>query len=95
MNRAIKKYTQPDLLIMDELGYLSYDFSAADLIFEIVNRRYESGSIIMTTNLPFKDWNNIFPGAACLTAMIDRLTHHVKIVKIEGDSYRLKESKLS
>lgn len=95
LNRGIKKYVHPDLLVIDELGYLSYDHAAADLIFEIINRRYETGSIVITTNLAFKDWNSIFPGAACLTAMIDRLTHHLKMVKIEGDSYRLKESKMN
>ena len=91
--KAIAKYTNPDLLIIDELGYLSYDCNAADAIFEIVNRRYEQGSLIITTNLAFKDWNTIFPGANCLSAMIDRLTHHLKIVKIEGPSFRLEESK--
>ena len=93
LNRMLKKYVQPELLVIDELGYLSYDYQAADLIFEIINQRYEVGSIIITTNLAFKDWNTIFPGAACLTAMIDRLTHHLQMIKIEGDSYRLKESK--
>jgi DNA replication protein DnaC len=95
LNRMLKKYVQPDLLIIDELGYLSYDHQAADLIFEIINQRYEVGSIMMTTNLAFKDWNTIFPGAACLTAMIDRLTHHLQMIKIDGGSYRLKESKIN
>lgn len=94
LNRMLKKYVQPELLVIDELGYLSYDHQAADLIFEIINQRYEVGSIIITTNLAFKDWNTIFPGAACLTAMIDRLTHHLQMIKIEGGSYRLKESKV-
>ena len=93
LNRQLKKFVSPDLLIMDELGYLSYDCQAADMIFEVVNRRYENGSIIITTNLGFKDWNTVFPGAACLTAMIDRLTHHCEVIKIEGKSYRLRESK--
>ena len=93
LTRARKRYSAPDLLIIDELGYLSYDCAAADTIFEVVNRRYERGSIVFTTNLAFKDWNKIFPGAACLTAMIDRITHHLDLVKIEGDSYRLMESK--
>lgn len=92
INRILKKYVSPELLILDELGYLSYDCQAADLIFEIINRRYENSSIVISTNLAFKDWNSIFPGAACLTAMIDRLTHHVEIVKFDGKSYRLKES---
>jgi DNA replication protein DnaC len=92
LNRTLRKYVYPELLILDELGYLSYDCQAADLIFEIVNRRYENGSIIISTNLAFKDWNTIFSGAACLTAMIDRLTHHVEILKFEGKSFRLRES---
>ena len=91
--KALKRFTGPDLLIIDELGYLSYDCQAADTIFEIINRRYETGSIIITTNLPFKDWSTIFPGANCLSAMIDRLTHHLKIVTIERPSFRLAESK--
>lgn len=93
LNRMLKKYVASDLLILDELGYLSYDCQAADLIFEVVNRRYENGSIIITTNLAFKDWNTVFPGAACLTAMIDRLTHHCEVLQIKGPSFRLKESK--
>lgn len=92
LDLAFKKYVSPDLLIMDELGYLSYDCKAADLIFEVINRRYETGSIVISTNLAFKDWNTIFPSASCLTAMIDRLTHHAEVLKIEGDSCRLKES---
>ena len=92
LDRAFKKYVAPDLLIMDELGYLSYDCQAADLIFEVINRRYETGSIVISTNLAFKDWNTIFPSASCLTAMIDRLTHHAEVLKIEGDSFRLRES---
>ena len=95
LSRALKKYVNPDLLILDELGYLSYDCQAADLVFEVINRRYENGSIVITTNLAFKDWNTVFPGAACLTAMIDRLTHHVDVIKMEGKSYRLRESKQS
>lgn len=92
LTRALRKYVTPELLILDELGYLSYDCQAADLIFEVINRRYENGSVIISTNLAFKDWNTIFPGAACLTAMVDRLTHHVDILKFEGKSFRLRES---
>lgn len=92
LQKALKRYESPDLLIMDELGYLSFDCKAADFIFEIVNRRYEEGSIIMTTNLAFKDWGTIFPGAACLTALVDRLTHNAELVKVLGKSYRMKET---
>lgn len=92
LQRAFKKYETPDLLILDELGYLSFDCKAADFIFEIVNRRYEQGAMVITTNLAFRDWGNVFPGAACLTALVDRLTHNAEIVKLTGKSFRMKES---
>ena len=92
LQRRIKHYTAPDLLIIDELGYLSFDHRSADLMFDIVSKRYETGSIVITTNLAFKEWGNIFQGAACVTALVDRLTHHCQIVKIIADSYRTKES---
>ncbi len=91
--RKLKMYAKPRLLVIDEIGYLSFDQKSADLIFEIVNRRYETGAIVMTTNLAFKDWGEVFPGSPCVTAMIDRLTHHCEIIKIEGPSFRTKESK--
>lgn len=78
--RRVKKYMHPHLLIIDELGYLSFDNQAADLIFEIVAKRYENASIIVTTNLSFRDWTKVFPGAACVSALIDRLTHHCEIM---------------
>lgn len=90
--RKLAFYARPQLLCIDELGYLSYDSSAADLLFEVVNRRYECGSLIITTNRVFKDWNSVFPNAACIATLIDRLTHHVDLLLIEGQSYRLRES---
>jgi len=93
LQRRLRYYESRDLLVLDEIGYLAFDNRAADFVFEIVNRRYEKGSVVITTNLAFKDWGQIFPGAPCVTAMIDRLTHHAKIIKINGDSYRLRESK--
>lgn len=92
LQRRLKRYVSPDLLIIDELGYLSFDNRSADLLFDIISKRYESGSIIITTNLAFKDWGSIFQGAACVTALIDRLTHHCKVLKISADSYRKMES---
>jgi DNA replication protein DnaC len=92
--RKLAFYARPQLLCIDEVGYLSYDSSAADLLFEVVNRRYERGSIIITTNRVFKDWNTVFPNAACIATLIDRLTHHVDLLLIEGQSYRLRESEL-
>jgi len=90
--RKFNFYARPHLLVIDELGYLSYDSHAADLIFEIVNRRYERSSLLITTNRAFRDWNEIFPNAACIAALLDRLTHHTEIAMIEGRSFRVRES---
>ena len=81
--------------LIDELGYLAYDARAADLIFQLVSRRYEHRSLLITTNLPFKRWDTVFPNASCAVALIDRLTHHVEILLIEGRSYRRREAELS
>jgi len=71
---------------------LSYDARAADLLFHVVSRRYERRSIGVTTNLAFRDWADIFPNASCVTALVDRLTHHADFCRIEGESYRLREA---
>ena len=71
---------------VDELGYLAYDARAADLLFQLVSRRYEHRSLLITTNLPFKHWDTVFPNASCAVALIDRLTHHVEILVVEGRS---------
>lgn len=92
LQRRLRRYTAPDLLIIDELGYLSFDHRAADLLFEIISKRYETASTIITTNLSFKDWGIPFQGAASVTPLIDRLTHNCEIIKIDADSYRNKES---
>ncbi|MFZ5875143.1 MAG: ATP-binding protein [Nitrospirota bacterium] len=68
------------------------DSRSADLLFEVVNRRYEVGSIVLTTNLAFSEWPSLFPGAACVTALIERVTHHAEILTIEGKSWRHKEA---
>ena len=85
-------YGRPDLLCLDEVGYLSYDDRAADLLFEVVNRRYERRSLLVTTNLAFGDCNTVFPNATCLTTLLDRLTHHADVTLLEGKSYRTFES---
>ena len=92
LERRLRHYAQPELLCVDEVGYLSYDARAADLLFEVVSRRYEQKSIVITTNLAFSDWHNIFPNASCVTALIDRLTHHADIALMEGESFRLREA---
>ena len=80
---------------IDEIGYLAYDAHAADLLFQVVSRRYEQRSIVVTTNLLFKQWDTVFPNASCAVALIDRLTHHAEIIHIEGESYRKREAELT
>lgn len=92
LRRRLQHYTRPALLVIDEIGYLSYSNRHADLLFEIINRRYEQSSTVVTTNRPFGEWNEVFPNAACVVSLIDRLVHHSQIIAIEGDSYRMKEA---
>jgi DNA replication protein DnaC len=93
LRRRLKQYAQPALMVIDEIGYLSYSNRHADLLFEIINRRYEQRSTVVTTNRPFAEWGEVFPNAACVVSLIDRLVHHSEIIAIEGDSYRMKEAK--
>lgn len=90
--RRINAYSRPHLLCIDELAYLSYDDNAADLLYEVINRRYERRSIIITTNRTFKEWNEVFPNATCIATLLDRLTHHADVTVFEGESYRVHES---
>lgn len=90
--RCLLKYTKPDLLAIDELGYLSYDNRYADLLYEVINGRYLKNSTIITTNKPFQEWGEIFPNAGCVVTLIDRLVHKSELVKISGKSYRSKEA---
>jgi len=92
LRRRLKHYARPDVLIIDEVGYLSYGNRHADLLFDIVNRRYELKSTIVTTNRPFAEWGEVFPNAACVVSIVDRLVHHSEILVIEGESYRMKEA---
>ena len=93
LRRRIKHYARPAFLIIDEVGYLSYSNRHADLLFEIINQRYEQRSTLVTTNRPFGEWNEVFPNAACVVSLIDRLVHHSEVIAIEGESYRMKEAK--
>ena len=90
--RKLNYYCRSALLCIDEVAYLSYDSSAADLLYEVVNRRYERASLLITTNRAFRDWDSVFPNAACIATLLDRLTHHADISIIEGQSYRVRES---
>jgi DNA replication protein DnaC len=93
LRRKLAFFTRPRLLVIDELGYLSYDTRHADLLFEVISRRYENKSVVLTTNKPFGEWGEVFPNAASVVTLVDRLVHRCEIVSIEGQSYRLKESK--
>jgi DNA replication protein DnaC len=92
--RKFSYYARPRLFCIDEVGYLSYDPSSADLLYEVINRRYERSSLLITTNRAFKDWNDVFPNATCIATLLDRLTHHADITVIEGQSFRVRESEL-
>jgi DNA replication protein DnaC len=93
LNRRLGILTRPQILFLDELGYLSYDNRHADLLYEVVSRRYEHKPIVVTTNKPFAEWSEVFPSATCVTTIVDRLVHRSEIVTIKANSYRLKESK--
>lgn len=90
--RALREYVRPALLLADEVGYIPIDKRGADLMFQVVAARYEAGSIVLSTNRPFKQWGTIFDADTTLaTAMIDRLMHHGEAYVIRGDSYRMKD----
>lgn len=92
LDQRLRHYTnRTGLLVVDEIG-LSNDNLNADLLFQVVSRRYETRSIVLTTNLTFGEWPTIFPNAACTTALIDRLVHHSEPISIEGKSYRAREA---
>jgi len=89
--KTMKAYKSPQLLIVDELGYLPVDKQGAELLFQVISDRYECGSIVVTTNRAFRDWGNILNNDNTLaSATIDRLIHHGALVQIKGDSYRIK-----
>lgn len=92
LKAELKKFLAPDILAIDELGYLPIDKTGADLLFQVISQRYEHGSIILTTNRAFKHWAEIFNHDSTLTsAVLDRLLHHAESVVIEGKSYRMKD----
>lgn len=92
LERRLRHYAKQSLLVLDEVGYLAFDNRNADLLFQVVSRRYEKKSLVLTTNLAFKAWASIFPNATCATALIDRIIHHADVISIEGKSYRLREA---
>lgn len=89
--RKIQAYLKPDLLILDELGYRSMAESTVEDFFEIISRRYEKGSIIITSNRPLVEWDKVFIDKTLTTAVVDRLLHHSQLIEIKGESYRVRK----
>jgi DNA replication protein DnaC len=92
IDKVLKKFAKPDLLAIDEVGYLSYAAAHGDLLLRVIHMRHRSGSTIITTNRPFSEWIEMFPNAASVTALVDRLTENCEVIQIEGKSYRGKRS---
>lgn len=93
LKEELKKYTTPQLLILDELGYLPIDKNGADLLFQIISNRYEKNATIITTNKPYKHWNEVFNKDNTTTsAVLDRVLHHCETIIITGKSYRMKQT---
>ena len=88
-----RQLSRLSLLIIDELGFVPLPPTGAELLFEVVSQRYERGSILVTTNLPFDEWTEVFNSERLTGALLDRLTHHVHILEMNGDSYRLRRSR--
>ena len=91
--RRLRRFTGPQLLAIDEVGYLNYDNRYADLLFEVVTRRYLTVPVLITTNKPFSEWADVFSSAACVVTLVDRLIHRSEIVQLDAESYRLREAK--
>jgi DNA replication protein DnaC len=93
LQRIQKLLVSQDLLIIDELGFVPLSKTGAELLFEVISQRYERGSIIITSNLPFDEWTEVFGSERLTGAILDRLTHHVHILEMNGESFRLRESR--
>jgi DNA replication protein DnaC len=92
LDRFLKQLDRAELLICDELGYVTMSRGGVELLFRVFGDRYERGSLLVTTNLPFSEWNQIFQGERMTAALLDRLTHHCHIFEMNGESYRFRES---
>lgn len=92
LERRLRRYVAPDVLILDELGYLPQDTRAADLLYNIIARRHEQAATIISTNLAYKQWAQVFPSAACIGALVDRFAQHCHVIDIDADTWRGKES---
>ena len=93
LQRLQKQLAGQDLLIIDELGFVPLSKTGAELLFEVISQRYERGSIVITSNLPFDEWTEVFGSERLTGAILDRLTHHVHILEMNGESFRLRQSR--
>jgi DNA replication protein DnaC len=93
LQRIQKNLEAQELLVIDELGFVPLSKTGAELLFEVISQRYERGSIIITTNLPFDEWTEVFGSERLTGAILDRLTHHVHILELNGESFRLRQSR--
>lgn len=92
LRQRLKYYTHPSLLVIDGIGMLTYTSRHADLLFEVIHNRYEKKSTFITMTKSFSEWRDVFPNASSVVSIIDRLVHHSKIITLDGESFRLKES---
>ena len=95
LEERLTHWAKPKLLIVDELGYLPFEPNAAHLFFQLVSRRYERGSLLITSNRSAGEWGTVFGDPVVATAILDRLLHHSQVLTIRGDSYRLREKRRS
>ena len=95
LEEKLTHYAKPKLLIIDELGYLPFESSASHLFFQLVSRRYEKGSLLVTSNRAVTEWGEVFEDSVVATAILDRLLHHSQVITIQGESYRLREKRRS
>lgn len=93
LSRCFRRYFDPQVLVIDEVGYLASTAKHADFLFEVITRRYGHKSTVVTTNKAFREWNQVFPNAGCVVTLVDRLVHKCEVVEIQGESYRVKEAK--
>jgi DNA replication protein DnaC len=93
LSRRLEWLARYELVVLDELGYVPFDKLGAELLFSFVSRVYERRSLVVTTNLPFARWSEVFLDATAAAAVIDRVVHHATILKTEGESYRLRDAK--
>jgi hypothetical protein len=89
--KKLQTYLRPAVLVLDEVGYLPLDRAAANMVFQLISRRYERGSVILTSNKAFSEWGSVFADDVLATAILDRLLHHCHVISINGPSYRLKD----